>query len=301
MLLFEVRNLGSKMTRREYEKDLRYFFEVMSGQQVTEELVSAFLNISQSQANAALMVYKAALKKRGLAPTTINRKISAVKSFISTANRLGLCQFSLKDAVKSEKLKPYRDTSGIPLAEFKKVLRLCDLSTLKGKRDKALLMLFWSNALRRNEVSLLDIGDFVPSSRILWVKGKGRSEKESVDLSPKTIQAICDWLAERGSAGIKSSSPLFISLDSRSRGSRLSGDGLYKIVRCYCREAGIDKLMSPHRIRHSSITMALDKSDGDVRKVQKLSRHKNLNTLMIYDDNRNNDQLELSELLEEDL
>ncbi|CCQ53844.1 integrase-recombinase protein [Crocosphaera watsonii WH 0005] len=94
---------------------------------------------------------------------------------------------------------------------------------------------------------------------------------------------------------------MFISLDSRSRGSRLSGDGLYKIVRCYCREAGIDKLMSPHRIRHSSITMALDKSDGDVRKVQKLSRHKNLNTLMIYDDNRNNDQLELSELLEEDL
>ena len=224
-----------------------------------------------------------------------------MKSFISTANRLGLCQFSLKDAVKSEKLKPYRDTSGIPLVEFKKVLRLCDLSTLKGKRDKALLMLFWSNALRRNEVRLLDIGDFVPSSRILWVKGKGRSEKESVDLSPKTIQAICDWLAERGSAGIKSSSPLFISLDSRSRGSRLSGDGLYKIVRCYCREAGIDKLMSPHRIRHSSITMALDKSDGDVRKVQKLSRHKNLNTLMIYDDNRNNDQLELSELLEEDL
>jgi integrase/recombinase XerC len=59
--------------------------------------------------------------------------------------------------------------------------------------------------------------------------------------------------------------------------------------------------MSPHRIRHSSITTALDKSDGDVRKVQKLSRHKNLNTLMIYDDNRNHDQLELSELLEEDL
>ncbi|WP_048753978.1 site-specific integrase, partial [Crocosphaera watsonii] len=75
----------SKMTRREYEKDLRYFFEVMSGKEkeVTEELVSAFLKISQAQANAALMAYKAALKKLGLAPTTINRKISAVKSFVS--------------------------------------------------------------------------------------------------------------------------------------------------------------------------------------------------------------------------
>jgi integrase/recombinase XerC len=163
----------SAMTRREYEKDLRYFFEVMSGQDVSAELVSAFLNVSQSQANAALMSYKGVLRKRGLAPTTINRKISAVKSFVSTANRLGLCQYSLKDAVSSEKLKPYRDTSGIPLAEFKKVLALCDLTTLKGKRDKALLMLLWSNALRRNEVSFLDIGDFVPSRRILWVKGKG--------------------------------------------------------------------------------------------------------------------------------
>ncbi len=45
----------SLMTRREYEKDLRYFFKVMSGKDVSEELVSAFLKISQSQANAALM------------------------------------------------------------------------------------------------------------------------------------------------------------------------------------------------------------------------------------------------------
>jgi len=46
-------------------------------------------------------------------------------------------------------------------------------------------------------------------------------------------------------------------------------------------KAGIKKPMSPHRIRHSAITAALDATDGDVRKVQKLSRHRNLNTLMI--------------------
>ena len=56
--------------------------------------------------------------------------------------------------------------------------------------------------------------------------------------------------------------------------------------------------MSPHRIRHSAITTALDKTDGDVRKVQKLSRHANLNTLMIYDDNRLNAQKDMTELLD---
>ena len=59
--------------------------------------------------------------------------------------------------------------------------------------------------------------------------------------------------------------------------------------------------MSPHRIRHSSITTALNKSRGDIKKVQKLSRHKSLNTLMIYDDNLSQDQLELSKQLESDL
>ena len=56
--------------------------------------------------------------------------------------------------------------------------------------------------------------------------------------------------------------------------------------------------MSPHRIRHSAITAALDATDGDVRKVQILSRHRNLNTLMIYDDNQGRDQQDLTEMLD---
>jgi integrase/recombinase XerC len=57
--------------------------------------------------------------------------------------------------------------------------------------------------------------------------------------------------------------------------------------------------VSPHRIRHWSITAALDATAGDVRKVQKLSRHANLNTLMIYDDNRINHQGEVTQLLDD--
>ena len=67
----------------------------------------------------------------------------------------------------------------------------------------------------------------------------------------------------------------------------------------YALLAGIDKVMSPHRIRHSSITEALNLTNGDVRKVQKLSRHSNLNTLMIYDDNRQNLQGEVTGMLDD--
>ncbi|MGL4498647.1 MAG: tyrosine-type recombinase/integrase, partial [Planktothrix sp.] len=87
------------------------------------------------------------------------------------------------------------------------------------------------------------------------------------------------------------------SWEIASYGHRLTGTGVYKIVSQIAREAGINKPLSPHRIRHSGITAALEATNGDVRKVQKLSRHSDLNTLMIYDDNRKNQQGEVTNLL----
>jgi integrase/recombinase XerC len=81
-------------------------------------------------------------------------------------------------------------------------------------------------------------------------------------------------------------------------GHRLIGDSIPKIVVRHSENAGIKKQMSPHRIRHPAITAALDATDGDVREVQKLSRHRNLNTLMIYDDNRSRNQQDITEMLD---
>jgi integrase/recombinase XerC len=78
----------------------------------------------------------------------------------------------------------------------------------------------------------------------------------------------------------------------------LTGDGIRKIIVRHSEKAGIDKQLFPHRIRHSVITAALDATDGNVRKVQKLSRHKDLNTLMIYKDNRGRDQQDVTEMLD---
>jgi integrase/recombinase XerC len=77
----------------------------------------------------------------------------------------------------------------------------------------------------------------------------------------------------------------------------LTGDGIRKIIVRHSEKAGIDKQVFPHRIRHSAIR-ALDATDSNVRKVEKLSRHKNLNTLMIYNDNRGRDQQDVTEMLD---
>lgn len=288
----------SPNTKRAYEKDVNDFFKEMTGTVVTPDSVLEFLHLERQKAVAVVLKYKAKLIAKGLKESTVNRRIAAIKSLVVMGRKLGVCNYGLED-VKGEKVERYRDTSGISSDAFKQVLRQCDRDTLQGKRDYALLRLLWGNALRRNEVSQLNIRDFDPDSKTLRILGKGRgTQSEVIDLGDATADAIASWLEV--SRGVRpNDAPLFTALDFHNRGHRLTGDGLRKIVVRLCSKAGIKKVMSPHRIRHSAITAALDATDGNVRKVQKLSRHRQLDTLMIYDDNRGRNQAEVTGLLDE--
>jgi integrase/recombinase XerC len=198
--------------------------------------------------------------------------------------------------VKLEKLKTYRDTSGIDVTTYKEILEICPRTTIRGLRDYAILTLLWSNALRRSEVSKCNVSDFNPQGRTLKIFGKGRgTQSETITLGQSTVNAIVNYLETRIALAHE---PLFIAHKPGYEGRRLSTNSIYNIVRNRATEAGITKVMSPHRVRHSAITTALDVTGGDVRRVQKFSRHSNLNTLIIYDDNRINAQAQVTELLD---
>ena len=77
---------------------------------------------------------------------------------------------------------------------------------------------------------------------------------------------------------------MFSALDWASRGRRLTGMGLYLVVRQLGERAGLR--VRPHGLRHVAITRALDLTGGDIRSVQKFSRHKDVRLLQRYDDNR---------------
>jgi len=286
----------SENTRRAYEKDVNDFLKTMTGLPASPDSVLEFLHLEERQAVAVVLKYKAKLINKGLKEATVNRRLAALKSLVEMGRKLGVCHYSLID-IKGEKVAKYRDTTGIDAATFERVLQGCDRTSLSGKRDYALLRLLWGNALRRNEVSQLNVKDFDPVAKSLRILGKGRgTQSEIVDLGAATVSAIADWLEVKPSGG--GDAPLFTSLDFANSGHRLTGDGIRKILVRLCEKAGITKQMSPHRIRHSAITAALDATDGNVRKVQKLSRHRKLDTLMIYDDNRGRDQRDISEMLD---
>ncbi len=285
----------SPNTRRAYEKDLKDFFQSIAQSPPTPALVAEFLSLSRADGLAIVLSYKAKLIDKGLAEATVNRRLSALKSLVNYAQKLEKCSWNLDD-IQGEKIQTYRDTSGLEAADYKRLLDSCDDSP-SGRRDYAILRLIWDNALRRGEISGCNVEDFDREGRRLAILGKGRgSQKEWVSLAPPTVQALNDWLSTRET---KPTDPLFIALDRSGKHGRLSGSGVYRIVRGVAESAGIQKRFSPHRGRHSSITAAVEATGGDVRKVQHLSRHKKVETVMVYVDNAKGTQGEVSSVLAE--
>ena len=279
----------SPHTKRVYTADINDFLgrcQVTLGQFLTSDRHSAFELVSR---------YQGQLMAQELSSATVNRRLAAIKSLVNHAYTCGHCDFTL--AIKSVRQKAYRDTTGINVEAFTRILNQCARDPLKGKRDYALLTLLWGNALRRSEVSKANVKDFDPQAGTLRIYGKGRGhDAEVITLGKQAITAINDWLEARGD--VDPNSALFCSVNPGYAEGRLSTQAIYDIVRTLAKKADIGKVLSPHRIRHSAITAALDVTNGDVRRVQKLSRHANLNTLMIYDDNRINHQGEITALLD---
>ena len=292
MLLQDKR---SENTRKAYRRDVEKFFMATAGQLPEPELLNQFFSLTRGEAMAIVLKYKADLINRQLAEATVNRNLSAIKALASLARRMDYCSWDLSD-VQGEKTTSYRDTSGVDEVAIMAILKSPDRSKLRGKRNYAILRLLWENALRRGEVVTCNINDFDPEARQLAILGKGRgAQKELVSLSGKATEALQDWLQARGEA--EPGEALFIALDNVNRGHRLTGESIHYITRTAGKQAGVKKLLSPHRIRHSSITAALHHTGGDVARVQKLSRHKKVETLMIYNDRRENHQGEVTAIL----
>ncbi|MCZ8271930.1 MAG: site-specific integrase, partial [Beijerinckiaceae bacterium] len=182
----------SPHTRRVYQKDIDNFLADLNLE------LGKFLSLDRHGAYALVSRYKGELITKGLKSATINRRLAAIKSLVAFSYNCGHCDFML-ESVKSEKLSAYRDTSGVDSETFKRVLGGIDRTSLKGIRDCALLILLWSNALRRSEVSKANISDFDPTAKTLRIFGKGRGNNaETVSLGSGTVRAIEAWLSARG-------------------------------------------------------------------------------------------------------
>ena len=167
--------------------------------------------------------------------------------------------------------------------DLETLLAAPDLSTKIGKRDKAILELFFSTGLRLAELRGLNVDDLNFRTREISVRGK-RGKIRVVFLSDRAVESLKRYLEIR----LDHLNPLFIRNFHKANTAmppgeefRLSRISIYEMVKGYARKAGIMSAPSPHTLRHSFATDLL-RNGADLRSVQEMLGHKDLGTTQIY-------------------
>lgn len=222
-------------------------------------------------------------------PTTINRKLSAIKSFFTFLTKREVIDVNPAKAIKGLKM-------GERLPEHLSVDETFDLINAPGRqkgalkgitidealetffRDTALLELLYSTGARISEIVNANFKDLANDSGSINLLGKGKKERIA-GVGKKACIALLAYLDFRRKKGeeISSESPLFLGI----RGKRLSRQSAYKIVEKHSKGAALHKDISPHGLRHTFATHMLGSGVG-LREIQELLGHENLNTTVGY-------------------
>jgi integrase/recombinase XerC len=219
-----------------------------------------------------LRAYLAALHERGLARTSIARRLAALRSFFRFLVRRRRATANPAREVATPKL-PKTLPAYLPIDESDALLRAAPPPTAGSARDLAILELLYATGIRVAELAGLDVedvslGDWREGA--VRVLGKGRKER-IVPVGRKAVEALQAYLGSRGGG------PLFLN----ERGGRLTVRSVHRIVRGRARVAGLHRRVSPHTLRHTFATHLLD-AGADLRLIQELLGHARLGTTQKY-------------------
>jgi integrase/recombinase XerC len=223
------------------------------------------------------------LNKRGNSKASAARKLSAIRAFGRYLRREGVIE-SDPAALVGTPRREHRIPNHLAVDEMSALLSAPDTSGPLGRRDQAILELFYASGLRLSELVGLDLDDVNLSGRVVRVLGKGRKER-IVPFNTTAAAALKAWMADREAfpqlqRAVKTrrqQEPLFLNY----RGGRLSTRSVDKLVRKYVAACSTRYGISPHALRHSFATHLLE-AGADLRAIQELLGHARLSTTQRY-------------------
>jgi integrase/recombinase XerC len=272
---------ASQHTVRAYESDLLQFLEFLAGRagRRRAELTPAdfdHLNIRE---------FLGELHRRGNTRASAARKLAAIRTFGRYLRREGIVDGDPAALVGTPKSE-HRLPAHLGEREMSKLMEMPDVSTPLGRRDRAILELFYASGLRLSELVGVNLEDLNVSGRMVRVLGKGGKER-IVPFNKSAEAAIRVWLADLEHWGQtapanvharrKRAQPLFVNY----QGGRLSTRSVDRLVRKYVASCSTRFGISPHALRHSFATHLLERG-ADLRAIQELLGHARLSTTQRY-------------------
>jgi integrase/recombinase XerC len=229
--------------------------------------------------NREVRGFAAAEHAGGISPRSIQRRLSAVRTFFEYLQRESASTANPAVEVRAPKLKKRLPTT----LDADQMGRLLDFQAddSLSVRDKAMMELFYSSGLRLSELVGLDLGALDLLDRTVRVLGKGNKTR-IVPIGRQAIDALKSWLKERAQLkGLDADGRVAGAVFLGRNGRRLSVRAVQLRIAGRARRQGLNVHVHPHMFRHSFATHLLE-SSGDLRGVQELLGHADIGTTQIY-------------------
>jgi integrase/recombinase XerD len=256
------------LTLDAYARDLRKYSEWLA-----ERGITAAEKVVRKHVSDFLLF----LARKKLDPKSINRNLVAIRGlhkFLKRERRLAVDPTEHVDGPKTWRTVP----QVLSLAEVDRLLDAPDEATPRGERDRAMLEVLYASGLRVSELVGLTLDQLDLQRGLVRAFGKGSKER-LVPMGEIATARLRDWLGGSRNRMLhgNQSEFVFVSKD----GKRMSRQGFWKNLRKYALEAGINRRISPHKLRHSFATHLLERG-ADLRTVQAMLGHADISTTQIY-------------------
>ncbi len=258
----------SKNTLESYRSDLEQF---------SNWLKTKDLSFSKT-AKKDILSYLSFLFKSGLGSKTVARKLSSLKSFFRYLVFKSIIQIDPSNDIETPKLLKSIPKS-ISEKEIEKLLDAPDEKTDIGLRDKTMIETLYSCGLRISELTNLELLNLNLRQGVIRVIGKGQKER-LVPMGDQLISLLENYLVSTRKNFLKKKNSDFLFLSSR--GQKMTRQSFWHRIKYYCINCGFEpEKISPHVLRHAFATHLLN-NGADLRVVQLLLGHSDLNTTQIY-------------------
>ena len=253
----------SKNTIEAYSNDINDFLSWLNKRNIQD-----YKEISELVINE----YVAYLFNKALKSSTVNRKISSLKSFYLFLIKKKIISSSPLSEIITPKKEHYLPSS-MSEDEVERLLRSPNIELDIENRDKAMIEMLYATGMRISELINLKITDIDLERSVLKVLGKGSKER-LIPFGEKALDSLNSYLAKRKKSLAKE---VFIS----NRGKKMTRTGFWQRIKIYLSREGLKDSISPHTLRHAFATHLLNRG-ADLRSVQLLLGHSDLSTTQIY-------------------